>query len=63
MHSQIGNASPTYCTGVGKAALSTLEDETCANFWPRRVFKKHTPTTLVSIEAVIAELHDIRRDG
>ena len=27
MHSQVGNASPVYCTGIGKAALSTLEDE------------------------------------
>ncbi|MGB8818165.1 MAG: IclR family transcriptional regulator [Rhizobiaceae bacterium] len=63
MHSQIGNASPTYCTGVGKAALSTLEDDVVRKLLSKTVFKKHTPTTLVSIDAVIAELHDIRRDG
>lgn len=26
MYSQVGNASPAYCTGVGKAALSALDD-------------------------------------
>lgn len=26
MHSQIGNASPVYCTGIGKAALSCLTE-------------------------------------
>jgi IclR family transcriptional regulator, acetate operon repressor len=63
MHSQIGNASPTYCTGVGKAALSTLDDAQVRKLLARTVFKQHTPTTLSNIEALLAELHDIRRDG
>lgn len=63
MHSQIGNASPTYCTGVGKAALSTLEDARVRKLLAHVNFKKHTATTLSGIDALIAELHDIRRDG
>lgn len=63
MHSQIGNASPTYCTGVGKAALSTLADDQVRNLLAKTSFKRHTATTLAGIEALIDELHDIRRDG
>jgi IclR family transcriptional regulator, acetate operon repressor len=63
MHSQIGNASPTYCTGVGKAALSTLDDAVVRKLLAKTVFKRHTPTTLAGIDALIAELHDIRDDG
>lgn len=63
MHSQIGNASPTYCTGVGKAALSTLDDAQVRNLLAKVVFKKHTPSTLKDMDALIGELHDIRRDG
>lgn len=63
MHSQIGNASPTYCTGVGKAALSTLQDAVVRRLLARTVFKRHTPTTLASIDALIAELQDIRKQG
>lgn len=63
MHSQIGNASPTYCTGVGKAALSTLEDAQVRKLLANVNFKKHTATTLPGIDVLIAELHDIRRDG
>ena len=63
MHSQIGNASPTYCTGVGKAALSTLDDAHVRKLLAKTIFKQHTPTTLKGIEALISELHDIRTDG
>ncbi len=63
MYSQIGNASPTYCTGVGKAALSTLDDAKVRKLLSKVNFTKHTPTTIADIDALIAELHDIRRDG
>jgi IclR family transcriptional regulator, acetate operon repressor len=63
MYSQIGNASPTYCTGVGKCALSTLDDAKVRALLAKVNFKRHTPTTLVDMNALIAELHEIRRDG
>jgi IclR family transcriptional regulator, acetate operon repressor len=63
MHSQIGNASPTYCTGVGKAALSTLDDGRVRKLLANTVFRHHTPTTLLSLEALIGELHQIRTEG
>jgi IclR family transcriptional regulator, acetate operon repressor len=63
MHSQIGNASPTYCTGVGKAALSTLDDAFVRKLLAETVFRQHTPTTLSGVDALISELHDIRETG
>ncbi|MCO5731128.1 IclR family transcriptional regulator [Rhizobium sp. SSA_523] len=63
MHSHVGNAAPVYCTGVGKAALSVLEDDVLrhllAGLRPRR-FTEHT---LVEVEALEAELATIRRRG
>lgn len=63
MYSQIGNASPTYCTGVGKCALSTLDDTKVRHLLAKTTFRRHTATTLPDINALLAELEDIRRDG
>ena len=63
MHSQIGNASPTYCTGVGKAALSVLPDATVAALAAAIPFQRFTEHTLASPESLLAELSDIRREG
>ena len=40
MYSQIGNASPAYCTGVGKAAMSTLGDEELKDLVSRTDFHR-----------------------
>jgi DNA-binding IclR family transcriptional regulator len=45
MYSQIGNASPVYCTGVGKAALSVLPDERVHGAAGRMSFQQFTPST------------------
>ncbi|HET7411437.1 MAG TPA: IclR family transcriptional regulator [Pararhizobium sp.] len=63
MYSQIGNASPVYCTGVGKAALSALPDEEVDRLLRRIVFRRYTEQTLMSAEALSAEIAEIRRSG
>ncbi len=63
MHSQIGNASPVYCTGVGKAALSTLADGDVHALMQKISFVRHTPHTLTDADALTRELADIRREG
>ena len=63
MHSQIGNASPVYCTGVGKAALSTLPDEEARAVIARIAFHRHTPATLTDAHALAAEIEAIRAEG
>lgn len=63
MHSQIGNASPVYCTGVGKAALSTFEDSEIRNIMSTVEFVRHTPTTLKDMDALFKDIRSIRSTG
>jgi IclR family transcriptional regulator, acetate operon repressor len=63
MYSQIGNASPAYCTGVGKAALSALPDEKLREIAKAIKFRRFTSTTIMTPEALIAEARAIRECG
>lgn len=63
MYSQIGNASPVYCTGVGKAALSALPLETVESLVKTISFRKFTDNTITTPQALLKELETIRRDG
>lgn len=63
MHSQIGRASPIYCTGIGKAALSLLEPDEASRRIAGFTFHRFTPATLAGPEALEDELAVIRRDG
>ncbi|PSJ62202.1 IclR family transcriptional regulator [Pseudaminobacter soli (ex Li et al. 2025)] len=63
MYSQIGNASPVYCTGVGKAALSALPDAELEKRLAAIVFKRHTETTLPDLAALRGEIAEIRASG
>ncbi len=63
MYSQIGNASPAYCTGVGKAALSALPDEELERIAKTIRYRRFTDTTIVTPEALIEEAARIRACG
>jgi DNA-binding IclR family transcriptional regulator len=63
MHSQIGNASPIYCTGVGKAALSALPEEELERRLAALAFRIYTPSTLPDLAALRREIAEIRRTG
>lgn len=63
MSSQIGKASPVYCTGIGKAALSLLPQPELERLVARMTFHAFTPHTHRSAETLLAEIADIRRDG
>lgn len=63
MHSQIGNASPAFCTGVGKAAMSLLPDEELEVRIALIDFHAYTSTTLRDADAVRREIADIREKG
>jgi DNA-binding IclR family transcriptional regulator len=63
MHSQVGKASPVYCTGVGKAALSRLPEQRLMQIARSIVFHRFTPSTLTDAAALSAEIAIIRRDG
>ncbi|WP_097109037.1 IclR family transcriptional regulator [Hoeflea halophila] len=63
MYSQIGNASPVYCTGVGKAAMSALPDAELRDLVSTIRFKRFTDSTLTTQDALIAEIAEIRDSG
>ena len=63
MNSQIGNASPAYCTGVGKAALATLDAEMLDTLLSGLEFRRFTPQTITSRAALVDELATIRSSG
>ena len=63
MYSQIGNASPAFCTGVGKAALAGLTPERLREVVKSIRFKRFTNSTIVTPEALIAEVEAIRACG
>ncbi len=63
MNSQIGNASPAFCTGVGKAALSTLDAAALEAVLAGMEFHRFTPHTITDRPAFIAELDRVRQSG
>ena len=63
MHSQVGNASPLYCTGVGKAMLALLPEDDCAERAAQFDYVRHTETTLHTPELLLSEMEEIRKTG
>ncbi len=63
MNSQIGNASPAYCTGVGKAALSALETGALEAILDGLEFRRFTPQTIADRASLLVELAEIRESG
>jgi IclR family acetate operon transcriptional repressor len=63
MHSQIGNRSPAFCTGVGKAALSLLSDDELAERLATIDFHRFTPQTLASPQELTNDIAQIRLRG
>lgn len=63
MHSQIGNASPLHCTGVGKAALSAADDAWLDRLLPQLTYRQFTAATVPDSAALRAEIATIRAWG
>lgn len=63
MFAQAGKVGPAYCTGVGKAMLAFLDEDTRERLIVQQSFHGYRPTTLTSAEALRAELADIRSRG
>nr|WP_316652760.1 IclR family transcriptional regulator [uncultured Gellertiella sp.] len=63
MHSQIGRASPLYCTGIGKAALSVLPPDAVARTIAGISWQRFTPATITDAAALAREIEVIRACG
>lgn len=63
MYSQIGNASPAFCTGVGKAAMSAMTDAALDKILGDLTFRRFTEHTIVTPQDLKAELQNVRSTG
>lgn len=63
MFSQAGKVGPGYCTGVGKAMMAFMEDDDLSIALTRQSYYAHTSTTITSVDALLAELEEIRKQG
>ncbi|KQY48500.1 IclR family transcriptional regulator [Rhizobium sp. Root483D2] len=63
MESQIGNASPVYCTGLGKAALSVLPQAKLADTLAKLTFHRFTGNTHLSVASLTRDLDEARLRG
>ncbi|MDI7861520.1 IclR family transcriptional regulator [Rhizobiaceae bacterium n13] len=63
MYSQIGNASPLYCTGIGKAALSAMKDAPLSELVRQIDFHPFTEATHADASSLLADIAVIRKRG
>lgn len=60
---QVGQVAPAYCTGVGKAMLAFLAPKRLEIALRQQSFFKFTPATHDSIESLMPEIEQVRKDG
>ena len=63
MASYVGLRNPMHCTGVGKSILAFLPDPEIAAIWARTEVTAFTPHTIVTWDALEAEVTRIRAQG
>jgi IclR family transcriptional regulator, KDG regulon repressor len=59
----IGKRLPMYCTGAGKAILAFLPDSESSSILDKSMLVQHTKNTLVSKEALVRQLEEVREKG
>lgn len=62
IYTSIGSRNPAYCTGVGKAMLAYLDEDTLNMLLPEKV-EKFTPNTVTDKEEFIKRLKLIKEKG
>lgn len=63
MYSESGKVGPGYCTGIGKAMLAFLDEKELQIALQQQSFHKFTDNTLADVDALTANLSDIRKSG
>lgn len=61
-NNMIGIKAPVYCTGIGKALLSTMTNEEVLKIIPKQL-KRFTPNTITDPAVLIEDLEKIRKRG
>jgi DNA-binding IclR family transcriptional regulator len=60
---RIGSHKPLYCTGLGKAFLAFLPEETRKDILSRTNFVPYTKNTITNLEILEKQLEEFRRNG
>ena len=63
MPSRVGRRIPTYCTSLGKAMLSCLDDQEVKNIFRNQVLRPYTANTAKTLNPLLTELRMIRKRG
>jgi IclR family transcriptional regulator, KDG regulon repressor len=63
MPSRVGRHIPTYCTSLGKAMLSCLEEQEVKRILRKQALKAYTPNTVKNLDLLLADLRAIRNRG
>lgn len=63
LSSQVGLTRPMYCSGVGKAILATLPEDEVRSVWNATRIEQKTAYTITSLDRLLAELEEVRRQG
>jgi IclR family KDG regulon transcriptional repressor len=63
MPSRVGRRIPTYCTSLGKAMLSCLDDQEVKNIFRNQVLRPYTANTVKTLNPLLTELRMIRKRG
>lgn len=59
----VGTKNPVYCTSLGKAILAFADEETREKVLGRITFRKKTERTILSREALLGELEEVKKQG
>ena len=59
----LGSRFPAYRTSLGRVLLAELPDERVAELWERSDRRDPTPTTVGSLDDLLARLEEVRADG
>ncbi len=60
---RVGSRAPVHCTALGKALTAHLPSDQLDSLWQRAPYPRFTEKTLISSEALAAELEHIRSEG
>src|SRR2546428_4469625 len=63
MPSRVGRRIPTYCTSLGKAMLSCLDDQEVKNIFRNQVLRPYTANTVKTLTRLLTDLRMIRKRG
>lgn len=63
MFTEVGRRVFTHCTGVGKAVLAQLDDQTIREIMRRVGMPAQTDQSITDVEALITDIHAIRERG